>query len=229
MKFARFWIWICLLWTLPVAAASREVILLNADFDNADLSGWKQSGDLCVAPAFCAGEPSGSYWVALSTNSSKGDPITMCGTSSLEGLQTVLRSPDLPLPFKPSRIRVDFKIKFLTNENTSTDLGTDLLTVTLLSMAGPVVLMAVDDSGPSPGSKNLTVLGDPSFRESSCSANWRYETGMLQVSYYRSFRNSVLSRMADGPLAIEFSLSNQFDQDFDSAVVLDDVQVRVYR
>lgn len=229
MKFGRSWIWIGLLWAVPVMAGSREAILLDANFDSADLSGWRQSGDLCVAPAFCAGTPSGSYWIAMSTNSGKGDAITMCGNSSLGGIQTTLRSPDLPLPFKPSRIRVDFKVKFLTNENVSTDLGTDLFTVRLLTMAGPVVLMAVDDSGPSPGSKNLVIEGDTDFRESLCTSNWRYETRMLDVSYSRTFRNSVLSRMAEGPLAIEFSLSNQFDQDFDSAVVLDDVKIRVYR
>jgi hypothetical protein len=215
--------------SLPAFAASREVLLLDANFDNADLSGWRQAGDLCLAPSFCAGEPTGNYWIAMSTNSSKGDPITMCGVSSLEGLQSTLRSPDLALPFRPSKIRVDFKVKFLTNENTSTDLGTDLFSVRLLTMSGPVVLMAIDDSGPSPGSQNLSIAGDTQFQESRCSANWRYETGMLQVSYFRTFRNSVLKRMAEGPIAIEFSLSNQFDQDFDSAIVLDDVQVRVYR
>ena len=229
MKFARFGACVFLFWALPLFAGSREVVLLNVDFDNADLSGWRQSGDLCVAAAFCAGEPSGNYWIAMSTNNSKGDSITMCGGSSLEGLQTTLRSPDLTLPFKPSRIRVDFKVKFLTNENTSTDLGTDLFSVRLLTMSGPVVLMAIDDAGPSPGSKNLTIAGDSRFKESRCNANWRNETGMLQVSYFRTFRDSVLTRMTEGPMAIEFSLSNQFDQDFDSAVVLDDVQIRVYR
>jgi hypothetical protein len=229
MNFARFWMLICMALAVPAMAAPREVVLLNADFDNADLTGWRQSGDLCVAPAFCAGEPSGNYWIAMSTNSSQSDSITMCGSSSLDGLQSTLRSPDLPLPFKPSRIRVDFKIKFLTNENTTTDLGTDLFTARLLTMAGPVVLMAVDDSGASPESKNLTVKGDTTFRDSDCKANWKSETGMLQVSYYRSFRPDVLSRMAEGPIALEFTLSNEFDQDFDSAVVLDDVQIRVYR
>lgn len=214
---------------MPLLAGSREVVLLDFDFDDADLSGWRQSGDLCVAPAFCAGQPSGNYWIAMSTNSSKGDSITMCGGSSLEGLQTTLRSPDLALPFKPSRIRVDFKVKFLTNENTSTDLGTDLFSAKLLTISGPVILMAIDDAGPSPGSKNLTIAGDLHFKESQCSANWKYETGMLQVSYFRGFHDSVLNRMKEGPIAIEFSLSNQFDQDFDSAVVLDDVQIRVYR
>ena len=120
------------------------------------LAGWRIAGDVCVAPVFCAGEPSGRYWVALSTNDDK-DTLTMCGGSSLQGIQSVIRSPNLPVSFKPSRIRIDFKVKFLTNENTSTDLGTDLLTVRLLTMAGPVVVAAFDDSGASPGSKNLMI------------------------------------------------------------------------
>ena len=45
----------------------------------------------------------------------------------------------------------------------TTDLGTDLLTVRLLTMAGPVVVAAFDDSGASPGSKNLTIRGDDKF------------------------------------------------------------------
>ena len=212
---------------VPVFGESAGELLLNAGFDDALLAGWRTAGDVCVAPVFCAGEPSGRYWVALSTNDDK-DTLTMCGGSSLQGIQSVIRSPNLPVSFKPSRIRVDFKVKFLTNENTSTDLGTDLLTVRLLTMAGPLVVAAFDDSGASPGSKNLIITGDDSFRESECSGNWKYETGLLQVSYYRTFRGSVRSRMGEGPMAIEFSLSNQFDSDFDSAAVIDDVQVRIY-
>jgi hypothetical protein len=210
-------------------AAAREAKLLNATFDNADLAGWRTSGDLCVAPAFCAGEPSGRYWVAMSTNNAASDQMTLCGFSSLGGLQSALRSPDLPLPFEPSRIRVQFKVKFLTNENPTTDLGTDALTVRLLTMAGPIVITSLDDSGPSPGSKNLVVHGDAAFRESSCASNWRYETGMLEITYGRTFRASVGKKMGEGPMAIEFSLANQFDTDFDSAVVLDDVRVQVFR
>lgn len=213
--------------SISISAPAGE-LLLDAGFDDARLIGWRTAGDICVAPSFCAGDPSGRYWIAMSTNDAEGDSQTMCGSSSLGGFQSVLRSPDLPVPFKPSRIRVDFKIKFLTNENTSTDLGTDLLNVRLLTMAGPVVVAAFDDSGASPGSTNLSIKGDTTFRESSCSSNWRFETGLLQVSYYRTFRDPVKSRMAEGPLAIEFALSNHFDRDFDSAVVIDDVQVRVF-
>jgi hypothetical protein len=205
---------------------AEEQLLLNATFDDADLHGWKIAGDLCVAPAFCGGEPFGKYWLALSTNNDE-DPITMCGSNSVAGLQTVLRSPNLAFRGKPSRIRVDFKIKFLTNENTDTDLGNDSLSVTVLTSAGPIVIAAFDDSGASPGSTNLTIGGDPSFRESRCSPTWKYETGVLQVSYYRSFRDPFRSLMAAGPIAIEFLLNNRFDTDFDSAVILDDIQLRV--
>jgi hypothetical protein len=212
---------------VPVFGESAGELLLNAGFDDAELAGWRVAGDVCVAPMFCAGEPSGRYWVALSTNDSK-DTLTMCGSSSLQGIQSVIRSPNLPVSFKPSRIRVDFKVKFLTNENTSTDLGTDVLSVRLQTMAGPVVIASFDDSGASPGSRNLTISGDDNFRNSECSVNWKYETGLLQVSYYRTFHGSVRSRMGEGPMALEFSLSNQFDSDFDSAAVIDDVQVRIY-
>lgn len=217
------------LWSGFCFAAQRSAVLLDADFNNADLSGWRTSGDLCVAPAFCAGEPDGRYWVAMSTNNSSTDSMTLCGYSSVGGLQSVLRSPDLPLPFAPARIHVEFKVKFLTNENTITDLGTDDLTVRLLTMAGPVVITSLDDSGASPGTKNLVTRGDVAFHDSDCSTNWRYETGMLEITYDRTFRESVRKRMFDGPLAIEFSLANQFDTDFDSAVVLDDVRVQVFR
>jgi hypothetical protein len=212
-----------------VFAGPRDAVLLNADFENADLTGWRTSGDLCVAPAFCAGQPTGRYWIAMSTNNSDLDGMTLCGFSSLGGVQSTLRSSDLPLPFAPARIRVRFKVKFLTNENPTTDLGTDALTVRLLTMAGPVVITSLDDSGPSPESKNLSVRGDSGFRESSCSSNWRSETGMLEITYDRTFRQSVRNKMAEGPIAIEFSLANQFDTNYDSAVVLDDVQVQVFR
>lgn len=220
----------CFLLMAGVAfAASRDAVLLNADFENADLSGWRTSGDLCVAPAFCAGAPAGRFWIAMSTNNTESDGTTLCGFSSLGGVQSILRSSDLPLPFAPARIRVQFKVKFLTNENPTTDLGTDALTVRLLTMAGPVVITSLDDSGPSPGSKNLSVRGDAEFRESNCSSNWRFETGMLEITYDRAFRQSVREKMAKGPIAIEFSLANQFDTNYDSAVVLDDVQVEVFR
>jgi len=217
----------CLMLLSGIAIADGR-LLLNATFDDADLSGWRTAGDLCVAPAFCAGEPSGRYWVAFSTNEASADSITMCGSSSVGGIQSVLRTPDLPLPFKPSRIRIDFKVKFLTNENTGTDLGTDDFLVRLLTMAGPVAIASIDDSGASPDSKNLKIKGDATLRESNCNPNWKYETGLLQVSYYRTFREPVPSKMATGPIALEFSLNNGFDQNFDSAVVLDDVQIRVY-
>ncbi|HEY4491481.1 MAG TPA: hypothetical protein VI958_05740 [Acidobacteriota bacterium] len=203
-------------------------LLLNAGFDDANLNGWRISGDLCVAPSFCAGEPSGRYWVAFSTNNA-ADPITMCGSASIGGLQSILRSPDLVLPFTPSKIRVEFNLKFLTNENTDTDLGADNFVVRLLTMAGPVVIAAFDDSGASPGSKNLNIAGATAFVESLCRPTWRHETGVLHVSYYRTFRPEVSKRMKQGPVALEFALENQFDEDFDSAVVLDDVQLRVYR
>jgi hypothetical protein len=204
-----------------------EQLLLNANFDDADLLGWKVAGDLCVAPAFCAGIPSGKYWVALSTNNDQ-DAITMCGSSSVGGMQTVFRSPQLPFQGKPSRIRVDFKVKFLTNESTGTDLGNDRLTVTVLTAAGPIVIAAFDDSGAAPESKNLVIRGEQRFQPGACSTVWKHETGLLQVSYDRSFRDPFRSAMARGPLAIEFSLNNQFDPDFDSAVLIDDVQLRVF-
>ena len=225
--------WVAFLLILAPAvvalAGTRDAVLLNATFDDPDLSGWRTSGDICVAPAFCAGEPSGRYWIAMSTNNPDSDAMTLCGNSSLGGLQSILRSPDLPLPFIPSRIRVEFKVKFLTNENPATDLGTDAFTARLLTLAGPVVIASVDDSGPSPGTKNLVIRGDAAFRESACDSNWRYETGMLEITYDRTFREPVRKRMAEGPIAIEFSLANQFDVDFDSAVVLDDVRVQVFR
>lgn len=215
--------------TVPAFAKSQEFVLLNADFDQADLSGWRMAGDVCITQSFCAGTPTGRYWVALSTNSLEKDSITMCGGSAVGGLQTILRSPNLPLPFKPVRIRVEFNVKFLTNENTSTDLGTDMLSVRLLTMAGPVQIASLDDSGPSPDSKNLVIHGDTAFHESDCHGEWRQETGMLHVSYYRTFREPVRTHMSAGPIAIEFALTNHFDSDFDSAAVLDDVQIRVYQ
>ena len=221
-----FWAFALILVTSTGGVFAEEQLLLNATFDDADLHGWKIAGDLCVAPAFCGGEPFGKYWLALSTNNDK-DPITMCGSNSVAGLQTVLRSPDLAFRGKPSRIRVNFKIKFLTNENTDTDLGNDSLSVTVLTSAGPIVIAAFDDSGASPGSTNLTIEGDPNFRESRCSPTWKSETGVLQVSYYRTFREPFRSLMAAGPIAIEFLLNNRFDTDFDSAVILDDIQLRV--
>ena len=215
-----------LLLALPLF--SEDGLLLNATFDDADLTGWKLAGDLCVAPAFCGGEPAGKYWVAFSTNSEL-DPITMCGSNSVGGIESVLRTPYLALRSNASRIRVDFKIKFLTNESTNTDLGNDSFIVRLLTVTGPVILAAFDDSGAAPDSRNLTVRGDTAFRESRCSPTWKYETGLLQVSYYRSFREPFRSKMVSGPVAVEFALSNHFDKDFDSAVVIDDVQVRAYR
>jgi hypothetical protein len=207
--------------------AQNGRLLLDANFDTADLKGWRTAGDLCVAPSFCGGDAPGRYWVAMSTNN-QDDSITLCGSSSMGGLETTLRSPDIPLPFRPSWIRVDFKIKFLTNENTSSDLGTDSLIVRLLTTTGPIVVAAFDDSGASPDSKNLTIRGDTNFHESRCTPTWRYETGLLQVSYYRAFHEPFLSRMAEGPVALEFALSNHFDKDFDSAVVIDDVQIRAF-
>jgi hypothetical protein len=229
MKFAVLLSLLAALTVTPhLFGKSRESILLNADFDQADMTGWRLSGDACVTTAFCAGRPSSRYWVALSTNSADKDSITMCGASSVGGLQTILRSPDIPLPFKPQRIRVEFNVKFLTNENTATDLGTDTLTIRLLTMAGPVHIASIDDSGASPGSKNLVIRGDSTFRDSECHSQWKHETDMLHVSYYRTFREPVRTMMAAGPMAIEFALTNNFDSDFDSAAVLDNVQIRVY-
>jgi hypothetical protein len=216
------------LFFLAIPLFAEERLLLSANFDDADLTGWKAAGDLCVAPAFCGGEPSGKYWVAFSTNNEE-DPITMCGSNSIGGVESVLRTPDLAVPANFSRIRVDFKIKFLTNENTATDLGNDSFIVRLLTSNGPVILAAFDDSGAAPDSRNLTVHGDATFRESKCSPTWKYETGMLQVSYYRSFREPFRTHMTSGSIALEFSLSNYFDKNFDSAVVIDDVQIRAYR
>lgn len=228
MARGRFYlIGILLLAPALLFASSHGKLLLNEGFDTADLSGWRTAGDICVAPAFCAGTPQGSYWVALSTNSDR-DSISLCGGSSVGGVQSVLRTPELSLPFKTWRVRVDFKVKFMTNENTQSDLGNDHLTVRLLTTTGPVVIAEFDDSGASPESKNLTIQGDATFHESQCSQNWKYETGLLQVSYYRSFRDPFVSRMSAGPIALEFSLDNEFDQDFDSAVVIDDVQIRAY-
>lgn len=208
-------------------AESKGKLILDATFDDADLSGWRIAGDVCVAPAFCAGTPSRKYWVAMSTNSDK-DSITLCGGSSVGGMQSILRTPDLTLPPKTRVIQVDFKVKFLTNESTSAHLGNDTLIARIVTTAGPVVIAAFDDSGASPGTSNLSIEGDSTFHESECTQNWRYETGMLQVSYYRTFRDPFLSRMTAGPVALEFVLENQFDQDFNSAAVIDDVQIRVF-
>ncbi len=222
MKRSQILTFTILLFATTLFAA--EHVLLNSTFDDADLTGWKMAGDVCVAPPFCAGEPEGKYWVAFSTNNEE-DSITMCGSNSVGGVQSILRTPYLAIAKGDSQIRVDFKIKFLTNENTTTDVGNDSFMVRLVTLAGPVVVAAFDSSGASPDSKNLTVQGDSKFHPSACASNWKYETGMLQVSYYRSFREPFLSRMASGPVAVEFALSNQFDKNFDSAVVIDDVHV----
>src|SRR3990172_8165206 len=113
MRVVQCFVILVLLLSVPLHAGN-EVILLDAGFDDADLAGWRTSGDLCVAPSFCAGTPSGRYWVAFSTNNA-ADPITMCGSNSAGGLQSILRSPDLLFPFEPSQIRIDFQVKFLTN------------------------------------------------------------------------------------------------------------------
>jgi hypothetical protein len=214
---------------MVAVVCAEESVLLDADFENADLTGWRVSGDLCVAPAFCAGQPSGKYWIAFSTNSQKGDPITLCGASSVEGMESILQSPYLPLPFAPSQVRVDFDVKFLTNENTTSDLGTDSFLVRLLTMSGPVVIANIDDGGTSPDTKNLKISGDARFHESGCTPTWRYETGMLHVSYYRTFHGEVKARIRSGPVALEFLLNNHFDQNFDSAVVIDNVRFSVFR
>jgi hypothetical protein len=203
---------------------AEERVLLNATFDDADLTGWKLAGDLCVAPAFCAGQPDGKYWVAFSTNSDE-DSITMCGSTSVGGMESILRTPYMALKKGETRIRVDFKVKFLTNENSGTDVGNDSFIVRLVTLAGPIVIGAFDNSGVAPDSKNLIIRGESRFHPSPCASNWKYETGMLQVSYYRSFREPFLSQMVAGPVALEFALMNQFDKDFDSAVVIDDVHV----
>src|SRR5688500_16114426 len=104
------------LFLLPFPLFAEEQLLLNATFDDGEVHGWKVAGDLCVAPSFCAGDAPGKYWVAFSTNHHE-DPITMCGGNSVGGLESVLRSPNLAFHGKPSRVRVDFKVKFLTNEN----------------------------------------------------------------------------------------------------------------
>lgn len=218
-----------LLLYFPILCAQSDVLIFDSGFEDADLTGWRLAGDICVAPAFCAGQPTGRYWAALSTNSANGDSITMCGTSSVGGVHSVLRTPPVPLPFKVSRIRIDFKVKFLTNESTGTDLGTDLFQVRLLTASGPVIISAMDDSGPAANSKNLMMQGDAQFKESLCNPTWRYETGMLNVSYFRTFRDPFAAAMMNGPVALEFALSNHYDQDFDSAVVIDDIQIRVYR
>lgn len=214
--------------TLLFGASPKGKLILKANFDDANLSGWRTAGDLCVAPAFCAGTPPGKYWVAMSTNNGDNDSMTLCGASSVGGVETVLRSPELSLPFKARAIQIDFKVKFLTNENTSSDLGNDNLTVRFLTTTGPVVIAAFDDSGASPETRNLTITGDTTFKESECQQNWKYETGLLQVSYYRLFHEPFVTQMSEGPVALEFALDNQFDQDFDSAVVIDDVQIRVF-
>jgi len=218
---------IALLFTIPSFAEER--LILSADFENADLTGWRLGGDVCVAGSFCAGEPSGRYWLAFSTNSWKGDPTTLCGGSSVEGLESIVRSPNVPLPFRFNQIRIDFDVKFLTNENTTSDLGTDSFIARLLTMAGPVMIMSIDNSGASPASRNLSITGDAAFHESACNPNWKYETGLLHVSYYRTFHGAVSSRMAAGPLALEFVLGNHYDTNFDSAAVIDNVQLRIYR
>ena len=214
---------------MAAVVSAEESVLLDADFDNADLTGWRVSGDLCVAPAFCAGQPSGKYWAAFSTNSQNGDPITLCGTSSVEGMESILQSPYIPLPFAPSQVRVEFDVKFLTNENTTSDLGTDSFLVRLLTMSGPVVIADIDDAGTSPDTKNLKISGDARFHQSDCAPTWRYETGMLHVSYYRGFHDPVKARIGTGPVALQFLLDNHFDQNFDSAVVVDNVRLRVFR
>jgi hypothetical protein len=203
---------------------AHERELLNATFDDADLTGWKMAGDLCVTSSFCAGNADGKYWVALSTNSDE-DSITMCGSSSVGGVESILRTPYMALTKDESQIRVEFKIKFLTNENTGTDIGNDSFVVRLLTVGGPVVVAAFDNSGAAPDSMNFVVRGDTSFHQSMCASNWKYETGMLQVSYYRLFREPFRSRMISGPVALEFALNNNFDKDFDSAVVIDDVRL----
>ena len=208
--------------------ARSGTVLLKADFDDGSLEGWRTAGDLCVTPEFCAGRPSGRYWVAFSTNSTDHDSITMCGSSAVQGMQSILRSPEMLLPFKTSRIRVEFSVKFMTNESTSSNLGSDNFTARLLTVTGPIVIASIDNSGASPASKNLTIQGDTTFHESGCAQNWKFETGMLRVSYDRTYRSDFVSKMADGPIALEFELTNEFDQEFSSAVVLDDVRVTIY-
>jgi len=211
-----------LLFATVLYAHERE--LLNATFDDADLAGWKLAGDLCVTSSFCAGQPDGKYWVAFSTNN-EGDSMTMCGANSVGGMESILPPPYMAFAKGESQIRMDFKVKFLTNENTGTDIGTDSFNVRLLTVAGPVAIAAFDNSGAAPDSINFVVRGDRSFHESPCASNWKYQTGMLQISYYRTFRDPFLSRMLSGPIALEFALTNHFDQQFDSAVVIDDVHV----
>lgn len=189
-------------------AWGTSVTVPNASFETGDLTDWSSMGDvavLSVDPCLQPQLPSdGAYAACLSTED-------LFGGNAIGNLRSDLVSPPVLLPFRPKTIRVSFDYEYGTEELERSILFNDTITVTLLTAAGPIPLLATDSWGVTPEGKGLTRTGTVMEVSPNPGCPVTTQSGRVSVKYKRGIPTVVRDAVFNAPVQLQFSVSDQGD------------------
>jgi len=215
----------------PTEVLPSVVDFLNASFETGTLVNWqfdegsadvvvvpKNPPDACTQPDM----PSdGNFMACMSTGN-------FYGGAANGGVRTDLTSGPIEFEFKPGNIKISFDVDFQSEESPTSIGHNDAFEARLVTAAGTFPIVQIDTFGRTEPGRGLKVEG---FEELAgtlpgCAIKG-FRTGMLRVTWSKPFSSVMRTLIARGPVFVEFSVTNQGDDQKTSIACVDNIVIKV--
>jgi hypothetical protein len=206
-------------------AAAVEIELPNPSFETGDLSSWAFSGDVAVLDLGECLQPQlpsdGVYAACLST-----EDLDENGTAAVGGVRSELVSPPISLDFRPDSLKVSFEFDYGSDETLQSVLFNDSVTVTLLTPIGPYPILVSDTWGTTLPNRGLKLNGSTALGPPNPGCPVARQTDRIFVDYKRGIPASLAEQVANGPIQVQFSVSDQGGLDGLTFLCIDNLRIR---
>ncbi len=209
----------------PALRAATVLTPLNASFELGSLVGWTSAGDVstqtlgvCVQPQM----PSeGLVAACLSTES-------LFGGMAVGGVRSELESPPVTPSFRPKSLTVTFDFDYGTDETPRSIGFDDLISVTLLTGAGPYPILIGDTWGTTPNGSGLAVTGSPglTFPTPGCDQQVFLQTGRINVKWKRFLSVPEQNAIQNAPIVVQFTVADRGDASRLTFLCLDNLGIK---
>lgn len=211
-------------------ALPSVVDFLNASFETGTLANWqfdegsadvvvvpKNPPDPCVQPDM----PSdGNFMACMSTGSYYGGEAN-------GGVRTDLTSGPIEFEFKPGEIKISFDVDFQSEESEMSIGHNDAFEARLVTAAGTFPIVQIDTFGRTEPGRGLKVEGFEELvgTQPGCGIVG-FRTGMLHITWSKPFSSVMRTLIDRGPVFLEFSVTNQGDDQKTSIACVDNIVIK---
>ena len=205
---------------MPSQIMAQNGFFCNGDFESGDLECWYGEGDTGVADFNVI---SGSYSAFMTT---AGSDDALSGNPAYNDMCSWLES-GLAFPVNvPQAVNVSFKVRYKTDEDPGDVYCEDPFNAKLVTVGGTIELVVVETDGitPGPGAtvKNMVTgafIRPPMLAPFTCGEGlFACETPVFEVKKRLKYSSCE-------PVFLKFTICDRCDEDVDSAVFIDDVQI----